>query len=657
MFSNHEKNLLIRNDPFLPLCSSCFNFSQVMRPRISLTFISLTCLVGMMMLVTISRYGSDPVGEMAPIGIRGHQHVPQRSPIESWIKSNHFRSNSIKYKVSNSEENEISNVIPNIYGIKSSPFQKLKAGNAKKWFIPGGSSSSFEYKSDGSNDGAFGQGNQFIPVSSTSSSSFSSPSTAIPSSSSTPINSNSIESTKKPAIISSTSSTGLRSELDFPEGNNPQLQLSGSDIQKTMNNIQSSLVPNGGNNPSLSQSPSPGPIYQSSTTLTGRVSVATPIKAKPKITFDWEDLETTNKFVINKLNFCDEDNGATTDMMVIVASAVTHFEARDAIRRTWGGFAIERGAKLLFLLGSPSPQDDGSIQDQINQEDNKFGDILQGSFIDDYYNLTLKSISMLQWVNETCDAVKYVLKIDDDMFVNMQMMVDFSETRTFSKVVIGKLARKWRPHHDPKSKWYVPQSAFNGTIFPNFATGPAYIFTGDATKYLLETALSSTPIYLEDVYVTGIVAEKAGVRRLNHALMKNVRLKVDACTFKRFITSHQHSPKEIVHLWKVVYEPPTRNCTVVKSSVTQSAAQIAAAQLRQRQQQQQQPPPLPPTDVRSPSQQQPRQVQSAPSLTIQLPSSSKLNLNSLMKGVPPTSFQPQFPIILNQVPPVKVVQS
>ena len=189
------------------------------------------------------------------------------------------------------------------------------------------------------------------------------------------------------------------------------------------------------------------------------------------------------------------------------------------------------------------------------------GDLLQGAFVDNYYNLTLKTISLLRWVNATCDRIKYVLKIDDDMFVNMQMMVDFCETRLFPKAVIGKLARKWKPHRNRLSKWFVPQEAFNGTVYPNFATGPAYMFSGDATRPLLETSLALTPIYLEDVYVTGIVAEKAGVRRLNHALIKNVRLRVDACTFKRFMTSHRHSPQEIINLWKLVYETPAKNCS------------------------------------------------------------------------------------------------
>jgi len=97
----------------------------------------------------------------------------------------------------------------------------------------------------------------------------------------------------------------------------------------------------------------------------------------------------------------------------------------------------------------------------------------------------------------------------------------------------GKLAKKWKPHRDPRNKWYVPMFAFNGTVYPNFATGPAYILTGDAAKKLYDTSISLTPIYLEDVYMTGIVAEKAGVRRLNHALMRNVNVKnINACVFR-----------------------------------------------------------------------------------------------------------------------------
>ncbi len=60
--------------------------------------------------------------------------------------------------------------------------------------------------------------------------------------------------------------------------------------------------------------------------------------------------------------------------------------------------------------------------------------------------------------------------------------------------------------------------------------------------------------------MTGIVAEKASIRRLNHALMKNVNVRVDACTFRKIMTSHKHKPQDIIKLWDLVYSQPPKPC-------------------------------------------------------------------------------------------------
>lgn len=120
----------------------------------------------------------------------------------------------------------------------------------------------------------------------------------------------------------------------------------------------------------------------------------------------------------------------------------------------------------------------------------------------------------MRWVSDRCSKIRYVLKVDDDMMLNMQHIADFAEINpNFHRVIIGKLAKKWKPHRDVRNKWYVPPDAFNGTFFPNFVTGPAYFFTGDAALPLYDTAVNDrAPLYLEDVYMTGIVAEKAGIK-------------------------------------------------------------------------------------------------------------------------------------------------
>nr|XP_027204732.1 lactosylceramide 1,3-N-acetyl-beta-D-glucosaminyltransferase B-like [Dermatophagoides pteronyssinus] len=276
-------------------------------------------------------------------------------------------------------------------------------------------------------------------------------------------------------------------------------------------------------------------------------------KSPIKVIFDREDLAETERMNIDKEDGCGEDQGAYADLLVLVNSAVFNFDARNAIRETWGKFSIERGAYFYFLLGST---DDQRIQDQVQEEDFKYGDILQGTFQDNYYNLTLKTITMMNWITKKCSKIRYVLKVDDDMMINMQHACDFTEINpNFHKVIIGKLAKKWKPHRSRVSKWFVPYEAYNQTYFPNFVTGPAYFFTGDAARPLWETSISNrtTAFYLEDVFMTGIVAETAGIKRYNHAMMRNVHLKLDSCTFPKIMTSHKHKPDEIRQLWKSLY--------------------------------------------------------------------------------------------------------
>ena len=43
--------------------------------------------------------------------------------------------------------------------------------------------------------------------------------------------------------------------------------------------------------------------------------------------------------------------------------------------------------------------------------------------LDDYYNLTLKVVGLLNWINDHCSRVDFVLKVDDDVYVNVQNLL------------------------------------------------------------------------------------------------------------------------------------------------------------------------------------------------------------------------------------------
>ena len=60
------------------------------------------------------------------------------------------------------------------------------------------------------------------------------------------------------------------------------------------------------------------------------------------------------------------------------------------------------------MMGTPTTEDDIRT---IQEEHRLFGDIVQGSFIESYRNLTLKAVMALKWVTTYCTNAKYVIKV------------------------------------------------------------------------------------------------------------------------------------------------------------------------------------------------------------------------------------------------------
>ncbi|RWR99894.1 beta-1:3-galactosyltransferase 2-like protein, partial [Dinothrombium tinctorium] len=149
------------------------------------------------------------------------------------------------------------------------------------------------------------------------------------------------------------------------------------------------------------------------------------------------ELEAAKTFIIDKPHYCGLDSGANASIVAIVFSAVQNYVSRAAIRETWGKQLRSRGVKLLFLVASTS---DENLQDNIIEEDNIYGDLLQASFIEDYYNLTLKTIAMLDSLRNYCSQVKFVLKTDQDVLINVEKVFQVVDRyRNEQRAIFGNI--------------------------------------------------------------------------------------------------------------------------------------------------------------------------------------------------------------------------
>ncbi|XP_055384011.1 putative uncharacterized protein DDB_G0282133 [Condylostylus longicornis] len=260
-------------------------------------------------------------------------------------------------------------------------------------------------------------------------------------------------------------------------------------------------------------------------------------------------------------NLCPNE-GDQIRLLIVITSAPSHREARLSIRQTWGHYGTRRDIAIAFILGRTL---NPIIEESLNNENYLYGDLIRGRFIDSYNNLTLKTISILEWVDKQCSFVNYVLKTDDDMFINVPKLLSFIDKQNQNNnnsnkknIIYGRLAKKWKPIRNKKSKYYVAPGQFSQQVFPQFTTGPAYLMSSDIIHDLFIKSLEQTYLKLEDVFTTGIVAQLLNIKRVHVNEFLNRRIAFNPCNIRKAISVHMIKSNEQFDLWKKLLDTSTK---------------------------------------------------------------------------------------------------
>jgi hypothetical protein len=203
-----------------------------------------------------------------------------------------------------------------------------------------------------------------------------------------------------------------------------------------------------------------------------------------------------------------------SDLLIITYSAVQNFEQRTAIRATWGNMTTFPSVQLVFLIGQAT---DTSVAKRVVEESNKYNDLVQTMYVDSWWNLTMKHMAMLDFVNQSCPNIALVAKTDDDIYLTMPKVLKFvASIRKEQNQIFCTILYNNPVTRDITSKYYVPRDSYDKDFYPPYCNGPFYIMTSDVIPKLFQGTLKTR--YMEntdDGLVTGIVAVDQGIQRTN----------------------------------------------------------------------------------------------------------------------------------------------
>jgi len=277
-------------------------------------------------------------------------------------------------------------------------------------------------------------------------------------------------------------------------------------------------------------------------------------------------------YVINPEGVCSGD----VFLLVYIHSAPSHFNQRMAIRETWGNsnnfpnIAI----KVVFLCGIIPSKEGSAVQDALSLEADTYGDIIQENFIDSYRNLTYKGIMGLKWVSQYCQNARFLLKSDDDIFINMFSLVTHLKNIEVQK---GKPVRNlllclvWyhmKVMRDTHSKWYLSPTEYAGDYFPTYCSGSAFILTTNVAAAMFNASFKIPFFWVDDFYVTGLLAREVGVTHENfnsvYMLSPSAFLQkfTEPNTWLTLVVGHCHKINQMKIVWNnVLAEQRRRNAT------------------------------------------------------------------------------------------------
>lgn len=256
-------------------------------------------------------------------------------------------------------------------------------------------------------------------------------------------------------------------------------------------------------------------------------------------------------------------------LLLVIKSSPANYERREVLRKTWAAERLHNGVwiRRIFISGvSDTGYEKERLNNLLQLEQENYRDILQWDFSDTFYNLTLKQILFLEWMERNCPNARFLLNGDDDVFANTNNMVlylqSLKENNGRKHLFTGHLIQNVGPIREKGSKYFIPVQVQESDSYPPYCGGGGFLLSGYTAMLIYRMSKSITILPIDDVYM-GMCLAKAGLGPASHMGVKTAGLhipsdKVDKyspCFYKEILLVHRFLPAQMYLMWHRTQNP------------------------------------------------------------------------------------------------------
>uniref|UniRef100_A0A672K821 Hexosyltransferase n=1 Tax=Sinocyclocheilus grahami TaxID=75366 RepID=A0A672K821_SINGR len=183
-------------------------------------------------------------------------------------------------------------------------------------------------------------------------------------------------------------------------------------------------------------------------------------------------------FILDEPDKCSQN----PFLVLMVPVAPQQLDAHNAIWSTWGNESSVQGKAVLtlFLVGlTRGPE----AQQQLEEESRQHRDLVQSNFVDSYFNLTIKTMVIMDWLATRCPQANFRMKVDSDMYIGLEnlMTLLLAPNTPRQNYITGYLMWNQNVITNKNSKWYVSEAikpfniedAYVGTCLKRLGINPS----------------------------------------------------------------------------------------------------------------------------------------------------------------------------------------